>query len=44
MEPWYEISFVAAGADYPNDYHHIEIKVDKPGLMARTRDGYYAQP
>jgi VWFA-related protein len=44
MVPWYEIAFKAASADHPNDYHHIEIKVDKPGLTTRTRDGYYVQP
>jgi VWFA-related protein len=44
IAPWYEITFGAAPADHANEYHHIEIKVDKPGLTARTRDGYYAQP
>jgi VWFA-related protein len=41
---WYEITFDALGAEQPNEYHHIAISVDKPGLSARTRDGYYAQP
>ncbi len=41
---WYEISFEAAGAERPNEYHQIQIQVDKPGLAARTRQGYYAQP
>jgi len=42
--PYYEISFVAAAAERPDEYHRIEIKVAKPGLTARTRQGYYAQP
>ena len=43
-ESWYEITFDAAVPEQPNEYHHIEIKLNKPGLSARTRDGYYAQP
>jgi VWFA-related protein len=40
---WYEISFQPASAE-PNEYHQIDVRVDKPGLIARTRTGYYAQP
>jgi VWFA-related protein len=43
-ESWYEITFDATIAERPNEYHHIQVTVDKPGLTARTRDGYYAQP
>ncbi len=43
-ESWYEMTFDAAVPERPNEYHHVEIKLDKPGLTARTRDGYYAQP
>jgi VWFA-related protein len=39
---WYEISFQPAASE-PNEYHKIEIQVDKPGLIARTRQGYYGQ-
>lgn len=42
-DAWYEISFQPASAE-PNEYHQIEVRVDKPGLIARTRTGYYAQP
>ena len=31
-------------ADKPNEYHQIQIKLDKPGLVARTRTGYYSNP
>lgn len=44
VKSWYEITFPAAHSEKPNEYHHIEVKVDKPGATARTRDGYYAQP
>lgn len=41
---WYEINFDMPVPERPNEYHHLEVRVDKPGLYARTRDGYYAQP
>ena len=41
---WYELTFEAPPAERSNEYHHIAVRVDKPGLTARTRDGYYAQP
>jgi hypothetical protein len=44
MTAWYEITFDAPVPERPNEYHHVQIKLDKPGLKARTRDGYYAQP
>ena len=43
-DAWYELSFDPAAAERPNEYHQIEVRVDKPGLIARTRSGYYAQP
>ncbi len=44
VQSWYEIAFDPLPADKPNEYHHIEIKLDKPGLVARTRTGYYSNP
>jgi VWFA-related protein len=41
--PYYEISFVAGAAERPDEYHHLEVSIAKPGLTARTRQGYYAQ-
>ena len=41
---FYVLSFNAARADRANEYHAIGINVDKPGVTARTRTGYYAQP
>ena len=43
-DAYYEISFASAPAERPNEYHHIEVRVTKPGLISRTRQGYYAQP
>jgi VWFA-related protein len=42
--PYYEISFDSPAVDRRDEYHHLEIKLAKPGLTARTRQGYYAQP
>jgi VWFA-related protein len=41
---YYTLSFDAPPADHPNEYHNLEVRVDKPGLKVRTRNGYYAQP
>ena len=41
---FYVLSFDGLTGDGPNEYHALEIKIDKPGLTARTRSGYYAQP
>lgn len=43
-QSWYRIGFDPLPGDKPNDYHHIEVKVDRPGFAARTRDGYYSNP
>jgi VWFA-related protein len=42
--PFYVLSFQAGRADRPNEYHSLEVKVAKPGVVVRTRTGYYAQP
>ena len=41
---YYEVSFTPAPAEHPDEYHSIDIKVADPGLSARTRQAYYAQP
>jgi VWFA-related protein len=41
---FYSISFEAAPSDRVNEYHEITIKVDKPGIKARTNAAYYGQP
>jgi VWFA-related protein len=41
---YYEISFHPATVERPNEYHHLEIRVARPGLTARTRQSYYSQP
>jgi len=41
---YYQLTFISPPAKHLNEYHSIEVVVDKPGLKARTRTGYYAQP
>jgi|SRR5579863_481928 VWFA-related protein len=44
-DAFYVLSFDAARADQTFDaYHALGVIVDKPGITARTRTGYYAQP
>ncbi len=40
----YELTFNVPENALPNEYHRVEVKVNKPNLVVRTRDGYYAQP
>jgi len=41
---YYELSFTPAPGEHPDEYHQIEVNIAQPGLTARTRQGYYAQP
>jgi VWFA-related protein len=43
-EAYYEISFEPAPAGQRDEYHHLEMRIAKPGLSARTRQNYYALP
>ncbi len=41
---YYELSFDAARAEHPDEYHAIQVQVARPGLTVRAQQGYYAQP
>jgi VWFA-related protein len=41
---YYLLTFTAPAAAHANEFHGIEVKVNKPGLTARTRSVYYSQP
>ena len=41
---FYTLTFEPQPADGPNEYRDLRVKLDKPGLTARTNTGYYAQP
>ncbi|MFZ0662731.1 MAG: VWA domain-containing protein [Acidobacteriaceae bacterium] len=38
---YYELSF-DGGVGEPDEYHQIRVEIAKPGLVARTRTGYYS--
>jgi VWFA-related protein len=39
----YELSFEAAPGDRPNEYHALQVRVDKPNVKVQTNSGYYAR-
>lgn len=40
----YRLSYYPNHGDWKGEFRKIEVKVDRPGLKARTRSGYYAFP
>jgi VWFA-related protein len=43
-QAFYVLTFNAPHATHPNEYNGIQVQVNKPGLKARARTGFYAQP
>lgn len=43
-QAYYELSFAPSLDQKRDEYHHLEVRVAKPGLIARTRQGYYSNP
>lgn len=43
-ESWYEIGMDPAASGKPNQYHHLVLKLTRPGLNARTNVVYYSDP
>jgi VWFA-related protein len=43
-EDCYEISFVPSPGERDNEYHELQLKVNRSGLTAHTTAGYYARP
>lgn len=41
---WYTITFAPQTSEKPDTWHSVQVKLDKPGLIVRTRPGYYTQP
>jgi VWFA-related protein len=41
---YYSVSFEPPPADGPDEYHKLDVRLDKPGLTARTNTGYYDEP
>lgn len=41
---WYRFAFSPARSEKPDTWHDLQVKVDKPKMIVRTSNGYYAQP
>ena len=41
---YYMLSMKIPPVEHPDEYHSVQVKVNRPGLIVRTRTGYYAQP
>jgi VWFA-related protein len=41
---YYEISFDPTITNQANEYHRMEVRVERPGLVAHTREGFYSRP
>ena len=41
---FYEITIQPLPAESRDEYHQLDVKISQPGLVARTRTGYYAEP
>ena len=41
---YYTLSFDPPVAVQPHEYHTLQVRVDRPGLVARTNTGYYNEP
>jgi VWFA-related protein len=41
---YYSITFDPPPADGPDQYHKLDVHLDRPGLTARTNTGYYDEP
>lgn len=41
--PYYRITFETPTPDKPNEYHDVQVKVDRSGAVGRTDAGYYAR-
>lgn len=41
---YYVIGFTPPPGREPDEYHELKVRVDKPGLTARTSTGYYNEP
>jgi len=44
ISPFYELSFDPVLTDDKNQYHSVKVQFTKPGLTARTAQGYYSEP
>jgi hypothetical protein len=41
---YYTLSFDPSHANHPDEYHDLKVRINRPGLTARTTTGYYDEP
>jgi VWFA-related protein len=41
---YYTLSFDPSPANHPDEYHDLKVRINRPGLTARTTTGYYDEP
>jgi hypothetical protein len=41
---YYTVGFDVSQSERTDEYHELEVNVDRPGMNARTNAGYYAEP
>jgi VWFA-related protein len=41
---YYTLAFDSSPAAHPDEYHDLQVKIEKPGVVVRTPTGYYTQP
>ena len=41
---YYTLSFDPGHANHPDEYHDLKVRINRPGLTARTTTGYYDEP
>jgi hypothetical protein len=41
---FYSMSFDSTPPAAGDEFHSIDVKVDRPGVIVRTESSYYAQP
>ncbi len=43
-DTYYTLSFDPGHANHPDEYHDLKVRINRPGLTARTTTGYYDEP
>ncbi|HEX4037801.1 MAG TPA: VWA domain-containing protein [Acidobacteriaceae bacterium] len=41
---WYSVTFEPQPSETPDTWHDIQVKVNRQGVVVRTRNGYYGEP
>jgi VWFA-related protein len=44
VKAYYTLGFDPSQSEHTDEYHELEVRVDKPGMKVRTNAGYYGEP